>query len=77
MSPEPDGGSEAMRRLGDYLASLRRDPPAAGLELVPRIVRRARWQRAVRAPLRAAGTLVGALADGVAAFFGPGTDRRR
>ena len=75
MSTGPDDTSPAALRLETYLRSLRDDSPRPGTELVPAIVRRARWQRLVRAPLHAAGLLVGAIADGLAVFFGSGKGR--
>jgi hypothetical protein len=75
VSPEPEEQSPAMLRLEAYLESLREEPPHPDSELVPRIVRRARWQRIVRAPLHAAGSLFGAVADGIAVIFGSGAGR--
>jgi hypothetical protein len=75
VSPEPEEQSPAMLRLEAYLESLREEPPHPDSELVPRIVRRARWQRIVRAPLHAAGSLFGAVADGIGVIFGSGAGR--
>jgi hypothetical protein len=75
VSPEPDDLSPATLRLEAYLESLRDDPPEPDSHMVPKIVRRARWQRVVRAPLHAAGSLFGAIADGIAVIFGSGTGR--
>jgi hypothetical protein len=72
VNPEPDDTSPAIRTLEAYLKSLQADPLRPGADLVPHIVRRARWQQLVRTPLHAAGALLGALADGVAVLFGPG-----
>jgi hypothetical protein len=72
VSPEPDDTSPAIRTLESYLKSLRDDPLRPGVALVPSIVRKARWQQLVRAPLHAAGALFGALAEGVTVLFGPG-----
>ena len=77
MSPEPDEANRASRKLGTYLESLRADQPRPDAGLVPGVVRKARWQRAVRAPLRAVGTLVGALADGLVVILGAGERRHR
>jgi hypothetical protein len=76
LSPDPEETGPATRRLEAYLKSLGDDPPRPGAELAPAIVRRARWQRIVRVPLHAAGSLVGALADGLAVFFGSGRGRQ-
>ena len=77
MTPEPDERSPAIRQLEEYLESLRDEQPEAGPDLVPHIVRRARWQRAVRVPLRAFGSLVGALADGLTVLIGSGEGPKR
>ena len=74
---DADNPSAAERGLERYLESLRDDPPRPGAELVPRVLRSARWQRTVRAPLRAVGNLVATLADGLEALFGSGRARRR
>jgi hypothetical protein len=54
---------------------VRRGGVEGGAQLAPRVVRAARWQRAVRTPLQAAGRLAAALVDGVAFVVG-GTRRR-
>lgn len=51
----------AERRLDQHLELLRASPPAATRELVPRVIRAVRWQRAIRDPL----LLVGAVATAV------------
>jgi hypothetical protein len=76
MNPDPEDTSPATQRLEAYLESLRDDPPRPGADLAPSILRRARWQRAIRAPLRAAATLVVALADGVTILLGAGRGGR-
>jgi hypothetical protein len=75
VTPEPEEQSPATLRLEAYLESLRDDPPQSDAHLVPRVIRRARWQRIVRAPLHAAGSLFGAIADGIAVVLGSGTGR--
>ena len=77
MTPEPDERSPAIRQLEQYLESLRDEHPTPAPDLVPHIVRRARWQRAVRVPLRAVGSLVGALADGLAVLVGSSGEPKR
>ena len=67
---DADKPQPATRGLSAYLETLRNDPPIPSSELVPRIVRNARWQRAIRAPLRAVGSLVGALAEGLEVLLG-------
>ena len=76
MSPEADDTNPAIRTLESYLESLREDPLHPDVQLVPSIVRRARWQRLVRAPLHAAGSLLGAVTDGIAVLFGSSPGRR-
>jgi hypothetical protein len=76
VSPDPEDRRPATLHLEAYLESLRDDPPRPDPKLVPSIIRRARWQRIVRAPLHAAGSLFGALADGIAVILGPGSGRR-
>jgi hypothetical protein len=70
LSPEPGESNPAARQLETYLDSLRTNPPHPDADLASGIVRRARWQRTIRAPLRAAGTLVAALVDGVTILLG-------
>lgn len=60
---------EAERRLDEHLEPLRREGPEPGQELAIRVVRTARWQRALRAPLRVIGLLAGAFADGLAGLI--------
>jgi hypothetical protein len=72
-----DNPSPAERQLDEYLESLRRQPPRSSSGLPAHIIRRARWQRAIRAPLHVVGTLLGALADGVAILSGTGREGRR
>jgi hypothetical protein len=76
LSPEPDENNPAALKLETYLESLRTNPPQPDADLAPGIVRRARWQRTIRAPLRAAGTLVAALVDGVTILLGSGRRTR-
>lgn len=47
----------AERRLHEHLAVLRDDAPQAPPTMVRRVVRSARWQRAIRRPLLAIGAL--------------------
>lgn len=57
-------------RVAEYLSELREDPPAADDELTRSIVRNARWQQAVRTPIKAVGALGAAFGDGLALVFG-------
>jgi hypothetical protein len=72
--PPADDLSASERRLVEHLALLRADPPRADGELVARVTRTARWQRAVRAPLRAVAVVAASVVDGLALLVG---DRRR
>lgn len=67
--------SPAERRLDEHLEMLRSDAPVPPAPLVARIVHAARWQRAIRRPLVAVGTLAGAVADGVRLLLGSRTRR--
>jgi hypothetical protein len=60
----------AERRLGEHLALLREVPQSPSATLAPRIVRSARWQLAVRAPLLAIAHLAAAVGDGVRVLIG-------
>ena len=73
--PEEAGMPAPERGLAEHLALLRAEPPRPGSGLAARIVRRARWQRALRSPLRTVGMLAGALADGVRLLTGARTRR--
>ena len=57
-------------RLAQYLGELREGPPSPGPDLDRSIVHRARWQEAVRTPVRAVGMLGAALGDGLALVLG-------
>ena len=57
-------------RVAQYLGELGDDPPAPDPELSASIARRARWQQAVRTPVRAVGALGAALGEGIALFVG-------
>ena len=71
MSAEPpEARSAADARLDQHLDLLRTDVPAGSDSLAHRIARTARWQRAVRTPVRAAISLLGAAAQGLGALLG-------
>jgi hypothetical protein len=66
-----EGSTAAERRLDEHLELLREEPPRPGRELAPvAVVRRARWQRALGEPLRAAGRLLFVAVEGLAALVG-------
>ena len=71
MIDEPDAGP-AERRLDEHLELLRDSPPAPGTALVPRVVRTARWQSFLRAPLRVVGMIGLAFVQGLTTLFGGG-----
>ena len=68
--PPPDDLTPAERRVREYLQGLRLDGGAVPASLAGSVVRTARWQRAVRTPLHAAGVLAAAVADGVRLVLG-------
>jgi hypothetical protein len=68
-------GDLAERRLDEHLELLRTTPPTPGTALVPRVVRKARWQRYLRAPLRVMGMIGLAFAQGIATLLGSGKPR--
>ena len=61
----------AHQRLSEHFELLRSDPPTAAPELIALILRRARWQVAVRDPLVFMGAISGAVAEGVALLLRP------
>ena len=65
-----DPRSPAGDRLDEHLELLRVDAPAGDRALAARIARTARWQGAVRTPLRAAASLLGAAAHGLGLLVG-------
>jgi uncharacterized membrane protein len=73
--PPPDDLTPAERRVREYLSALRLDEVAGPTSLSGAVVRTARWQRAVRTPLHAAGMLAAALADGVRLVLGAQAQR--
>jgi hypothetical protein len=80
MSASPPGDDDllpAERRVSELLGTLRADPPRAPAELTRTVVRRARWQAAVKPPLRAAGMLASALYDGAKLLLGVGERGQR
>ncbi len=72
----PEHASRAEERLSEHLAVLRSDPPRSEQALVPRVVRAARWQAALRGPLLAVGRLASALRSGFLGLLGTGAWRR-
>jgi hypothetical protein len=60
---DPDATSPAEEQLLRHLHALREPPPDPDRTLAAIIVKRARWQAAVRPFAQAAGNLIGAMAD--------------
>jgi hypothetical protein len=67
---EQDDVTPAESRVRELLAPLGATTPATSTALVPRIVRTARWQRAVREALLDAGAVVSAVGGGLRALIG-------
>jgi hypothetical protein len=65
----PDDLTPAEARVTDLLHQLATPAPAPSTALVRRVVRTARWQRTVRSALSAAGNVVAAVGDGLAALL--------
>lgn len=64
-----DDLTPAERRLTKHLEVLRVSPPSGGPDLVPRVIRSVRWQRAIRDPLVLVGAVASAVAEGVGLVF--------
>ncbi|MCP9488965.1 MAG: hypothetical protein MSC31_03720 [Solirubrobacteraceae bacterium MAG38_C4-C5] len=62
--------SPAERELVSHLAVMAVEPRRFDRALSRRVVGAARWQRAVRAPLRLAGVFVSALRDAIGPLLG-------
>ena len=65
--------SPAEQRLFQHLELLRASPPTAAPDLILRIVRRARWQRAIRGQLILVGAVASAIGDGLRLLLRPVT----
>lgn len=73
--PPADELTPAERRLTQHLELLRASPPTGAPQLVPRVIRGVRWQRAVREPLSLVGVVASAVFDGLALLFKPPAGR--
>lgn len=71
----PDERSPAEQRLNEHLQLLKTDLPQPSVALVRRIVRAARWQRAIRRPLLTIANFAGAIADGIRLLISSRTSR--
>lgn len=60
----------AERRLDEHLELLRDGEPEPDRHLARRVVRSARWQRAVREPLRVVGMIGASVLAGLGAVLG-------
>jgi hypothetical protein len=73
--PPADELTPAERRLTEHLELLRASPPTGAPQLVSRVIRGVRWQRAVREPLVLVGEVASAVFDGLTLLFKPPADR--
>ena len=69
--PSADELTPAERGLVKHLELLRASPPTSTPQLVPRVIRGVRWQRAVREPLVLVGVVATALFDGLGFLLRP------
>lgn len=60
----------AERRLSEHLELLRSSPPTAAPDLIAGILRRARWQIAIRDPLIFLGAVSAAIVEGLTLLSG-------
>jgi hypothetical protein len=58
-----DDLTPAEGRLSEHLELLRASPPTAAPQLIARIIRRVRWQRAIRDPLILMGAIASAIGE--------------
>jgi hypothetical protein len=73
----PEALTPAEERLRQHLRLLREDTDQVDASLTERVVRAARWQRALRTPLRLAGVLAAALGEGIVVLLGGRARTRR
>lgn len=72
-----EGLSPAERRLVEHLEIVKASPPREDRSLVRRVLLAARWQRALREPLKAIGALAAAVVDGLSGLLGARRRDRR
>ncbi|MFZ0092173.1 MAG: hypothetical protein WAL63_21920 [Solirubrobacteraceae bacterium] len=65
---DPEELTPAEHALREQLQVLQGDPPSA--TLTSGIIRAARWQRSLRRPVLAIGSVGGAIIDGIRLLFG-------
>jgi hypothetical protein len=70
-----DDLSPAEGRLSEHLELLRANPPTAAPDLIARIIRSVRWQRAIRDPLILVGAVASAIGEGLRLFLKPPAGR--
>ncbi len=75
-STDPDELTAAERGLHDHLQLLRQDAPRASAAMVSRVVRSARWQRAIRGPLLAIGALTATVGEALRLLIKAPGERR-
>ena len=68
--PPGDDATPAEARLRGHLELLRAEDPGTRVALRENVVSAARWQRALRAPLRVVGLIAAAIGDGVGMLIG-------
>jgi hypothetical protein len=73
--PDPDELTPAEQRLHEHLELLRQDAPQAPASIVSSVIHSARWQRAIRQPLLAIGTLAGAVGHALRLLVKPPAGR--
>lgn len=70
-----DDLSPAEGRLSEHLELLRANPPTAAPELIGRIIRTVRWQRAIRDPLVLVGAVASAIGESLRLLIKPPVGR--
>lgn len=73
--PPDEELTSAERRLTQHFELLRASPPAAAPQLVPRVIRGVRWQRAIREPLVLVGAVATAVLESLGLLFKPPAGR--
>lgn len=70
---DPDELTPAEHALREQLQVLQSDRTTPSAALTPRIIRAARWQRSLRRPVLAIGSVGGAIIDGIRLLLGSPT----
>jgi hypothetical protein len=74
--PDDEIADPAQRRAAELMLTLGREAPASSSALTHRVVRQARFQQAIAAPLRAFGAFAAALSEGLRLAVSGGRRRR-